>query len=894
MNKPAPTTPLLRASASSRLEDGVEADPGEDLVRGGRQQLELERETGESEPWDSSSDGDGQGADLLARTLSIDGIAAPGGAGAGEGSATRGRGGKQKQLDAPAATSLASAEYGRAGEAGGRSSAGSNPNVSSPTRPAEEGSDWDVDGSAGQSSEDAESDSESDGRRQTPYSSCQPRVSKDAAAPAAAADAAAAAAHGIEICSTASGGEHLAAKPCSPSRPPLPVFPSGAGSPVSELGPGSGGAAPTTGENDETGLVGGGTLPAEHNHHRPPSPSRSRHSSGESRPGADKPTGNTSEDDTTTRQGRASNDEGGGGCGGDDEVKNIAATHDSRGASGRRKTSTSPETRSSLEPLEADGRAAGKETAVVEALRAELSTLRDHVFRSERKREAQLRELVARLDAQEKRRNDSCPARGPAGSALAIHASAPPGEGGSDEAVRTGRTGRLCRDGRGGGLVTPHGGAVRNPFAAGTGGGAAMTPRDHFPAFEDALLDDGDRDEGALRGSRDRGGGGGGEDDEEGNKSALHQSEAFDFSIDTLSHINNHTDFGTDAPVATAAAPPAATATTSPKIGADGRGGGRWQRESPRLPWVVGAPSALDTGGRLKGGQEEGGEEDDVFDAKDAAAEEAFFSDACATASLQTPVKHLLATAAASDPGVAVRRGRTSCANASTPARRRPTAPPSSSDGEQGQEPQRERQHVVDGAAPVGRPPHGRESVQSSCGGRALPVPLDSPQSPRLCMADFFARASAELEGGVADGGGGGGQGAPGPDFSAAAEPSAAAAAAWESSTRAPIPPAVAEEKPRSVRVDAACQTTLSFSVHDEVRFVSIPPLVRKVDGGVCGGEDEADGGLEWSSLGRRSERNAEKGLSSGAALGPAACAAGGGELFCGRLVGVFGLAESD
>ncbi|CAM9226466.1 unnamed protein product, partial [Laminaria digitata] len=48
--------------------------------------------------------------------------------------------------------------------------------------------------------------------------------------------------------------------------------------------------------------------------------------------------------------------------------------------------------------------------ATIEALQAELRSLRDHVLRSERRRETQLRELGSRLEVQE-RRGESPPGR---------------------------------------------------------------------------------------------------------------------------------------------------------------------------------------------------------------------------------------------------------------------------------------------------------------------------------------------------------------------------------------------------------------------------------------------------------------------------------------------------
>lgn len=621
------------------------------------------------------------------------------------------------------------------------SPAGLEGGLSSPKRPAEESSDWDGE-EAGQSSGDDESDPRrklvaSDGREELPWSKVNAERKNDD-------------------------------RDQSPALSPFPC----ARPPDSELG-GGGRSSTALASCDEEGaaVLAGGTI--THEHLRKCLVSSRRRLSTQSDDQVEEPIG-VARGDSTPRRTHA---------------------HDRPG----RGTDDEPGTQVTFQTNET-GAEAGEEgdAATIRALRAELSTLREHVLRSEQKREAQLRELGTRLAVQERR---SGPERSGSATSTAL------GEGETvaaigtaslavGEAVETGRDKGGCRD-------TPRGAVVRNPFA-GTGGGAATTPRDHFPAFEDALLDRGEG-EGTPGGSGDEEGGGRGQRGEEGSKSALH-NEAFDFSIDTLSHINNHTDFGTDAPLTPALR--SATATTSPKISRGAAG-------QARLPWVTGggASSVQDTaGGRSKRLVREEEEEEEE---EGAAVEEAFFSDVCATASLKTPVKHMLATAA-SDLGVAVRRGRrpdagkaaSSSSSAATAPTRRKTPAPSCREGEQRQESSGRRRS---GAG--GRPPRGRES------------PLPDPHSPELCMADVFARASAELDGddgGVEE------------DRSCLPIECGAVVSAGGAATVADPPQGERE----SVGVDAGCQTSWSFSARDEIRFVSIPskpPLsTRMADGRSC------------------------------------------------------------
>ncbi|CAM9347714.1 unnamed protein product [Ectocarpus sp. 4 AP-2014] len=649
--------------------------------------------------------------------------------------------------------------------------------LSSPKRPAEESSDWD-DEEAGRSSDDDEGDP----RRQLAASGC---------------------------CEELPWSKINAGRENDDSNSSPGLSPSPSARPTdSELGVGrrSSAAAAIGEEEGGTAVVAGGTITQEH-HRKGLLPSSRRRLSTQSDNQAEEPVG-VARGDSTPRRTRA---------------------HD------RFTRGTDDETGTQV-TFQASGRGAGAgggDAATIRALRAELSTLREHVLRSEQKREAQLRELGTRLAAQERR---SGPERSGSATSTALReegereAVAAIGTAALvvGEAVETGRDQGGCRD-------TPRDAVVRNPFA-GTGGGAATTPRDHFPAFEDALLDPGES-EATRGGSGDEEGGVRGRRGEEGSKSVIN-NEAFDFSIDTLSHINNHTDFGTDAPLTPALR--SATAATSPKIGRGAAG-------QARLPWVTreGASSAQDAGGgrskRLVRQEEE---------EEDAAVEEAFFSDACATASLKTPVKHMLANAA-SDLGVVVRRGRrpdtgnAASSAATAPTRRKPPAP-SCFKVEQQQE---SSSHRRSGAG--GRPPRGRES------------PLPDPQSPELCMADVFARASAELDG---DGGG-----VEEEDRSCLPTECGAVVSAGVATVAAD--PSKGEKG--SVGVDAGCQTSWSFSARDEIRFVSIPakpPLsTRMADGRSC--RRGAEEGVAAAGTAGLASRLA--GRPARAAPGAAVCVAG-------------------
>ncbi|CAB1118197.1 unnamed protein product [Ectocarpus sp. CCAP 1310/34] len=649
--------------------------------------------------------------------------------------------------------------------------------LSSPKRPAEESSDWDG-GEAGRSS----NDDVSDPRRQLAASDC---------------------------CEELPWSKVNAERENDDSSPSPGLSPSPSARPTdSELGVGgrSSAAAPIGEEEGGTAVVAGGTITHEH-HRKGLLPSSRRRLSTQSDDQAEEPIG-VARGGSTLRRTRAHD-------------RSARGTDDETG------------TQVTFQASGTGAEAGGGDAATIRALRAELSTLREHVLRSEQKREAQLRELGTRLAVQERR---SGPERSGSTTSTTLRE-----EGEREgvtaigtaalvvgEAVETARDKGGCRD-------TPTGAVVRNPFA-GTGGGAATTPRDHFPAFEDALLDPGES-EGTPGGSGDEEGGVRCQRGEEGSKSAIN-NEAFDFSIDTLSHINNHTDFGTDAPLTPA--PRSATAAASPKIGRGAAG-------QARLPWVKGGEtsSAQDAGGgRSKRLVREEEEEEE-----DAAVEEAFFSDACATASLKTPVKHMLATAAP-DLGVAVRRGRrpdtgkAASSAATAPTRRKPTAP-SRFKVEQQQEGSSRRRS---GAG--GRPPRGHES------------PLPDPHSPELCMADVFARASAELDG---DGGGV-------EEEDRSCLPIECGAIVSAGAVTVADPP---KGERGSVGVDAGCQTSWSFSARDEIRFVSIPakpPLsTRMADGRSCRrGAEEGVAAVGTGGLASRPAGKPER-----AAPGAAVCVPG-------------------
>ncbi|CAM9429460.1 unnamed protein product [Pylaiella littoralis] len=805
-----------RSAASGwRLAGGVQQQQQQQQQQQGR---ESEREAIESEAWDSGED----------NTSAVDAE----GPGFRRYNAIPGEGGRHQKSSMPTAEGFAPSTHGGAGD--GSSAGSSNPNVSSPKRPAEEGYDWD--GEAGPSSDDFESEMN---RRQPSPSSCELPWSKAAA---------------LEVDrGYRAAGTGSVDNPSAELSPPhlLPAA-ERANSSASELGEGGSRAAPAIDDKAKAlARVCSMALPSRQEHYRR-QPSQSRRSSEEYR-------GVQAEQLTTViaegkpeRQ-RASRD--------DDPNRSRSCSDSDEAGTQEMFPATVVETGAGAEAGEA---------ATVEALRVELSTLRDYFIRSERRREAELRELGSRLEAQERRSG-----RSPASGGRARHQTTPatraqPGVGSAQVDLGVEKS-RRCPD-TGSGSGTPQGVvAVRNPFA-GTEGGAATTPRDHFPAFEDALLDSGDQDDAAARGNgggercgeqqQGQGDGEGEGEDSEKDNNYVCQNEAFDFSIDTLSHINNHTDFGTDAPGASTA-PPAATASTSPIIGRDGKTV-RGQREKGRLPWVLVEPPAPDAGGRLQGGGQGGAEE--IFDAKDTAAEEAYFSDAYATASLQTPVKHMLATAVSDlgGGGGAARRGAPS-AHASTPARHSRPAVPSF---------RGEHQEHYNGS--VGPHPNGGRASLQSCGDRASS--LSDPQSPaELCMADVFARASAELGGGVRNCEDGGGRGL---------QVGRGAAVVGGQSGEV-FQPAEEEEQKASVGVDVACQTTLSFSAHDEVRFVSVParaPLsTRMADGRTCRRRTDDNSESRRDGVGYRFEGNLEADSGSAVALGPAASIPSRGSCFTPR-----------
>lgn len=426
----------------------------------------------------------------------------------------------------------------------------------------------------------------------------------------------------------------------------------------------------------------------------------------------------------------------------------------------------------------------------IQALQDELTHLRQHVLRSERHHELQLRQFDARLEEQERK------------SRVSGERTGDYSEGAGGVPSITYGTGEPRRNGVRNGDVTPRVASIHNPFA-GTGGGVA-TPRDHFPAFEDALHDGGD-DNAASPRRED-----GGLDEGDGDTSLLRR-EAFDFSIDTLSHINNHTDFGTVAPVV---GPPVTTsALTSPDLDAGSVGMGAVRLTPRGGPWAPLVSPSVRYSGPL---QQAKLEMDEGVDQRDRAAEEAFFADALATASLQTPVKHVLANGVSSV-GVAVRRVRLDSRSArGTPAERsaaegsvaltsvRPPTPLSSSS--------EQKQWRAKVESLRRRPP------PSSSGARDVASQLRSRggqvarlESPGLCMADFFARASAEL-----DDSGNAKQG----EAANNSPNEGAVFATFDRGAEADVATSPSE-KCGSAGVDAASQTTLSFGSNEEVKFFS-------------------------------------------------------------------------
>lgn len=397
----------------------------------------------------------------------------------------------------------------------------------------------------------------------------------------------------------------------------------------------------------------------------------------------------------------------------------------------------------------------GTEVGIIKNLQTELSLLKEHVLRCEQKRESQLRELQARLEAQEHRNRsisdkDSSEERVSRGVEEDTSSGAPDTTCAPDVAHANNEN-------------TPRGPAtVNNPFAAQIGG--TDTPRDHFPAFEDALHD-------ARTGNGTSG---------EGDGDKSRQSEAFDFSIDTLSHINNHTDFGTEAPVTAAAA----AATLGASNCGDRRGATRGKCDSMDVDgaWSSGKPLP----GNFERDSDLRQEAEEAFDPQDRAAEEAFFADACATAILQTPIKHVLATGGGAVDGVVVRKTRQGDLSRKIPGER-PRQNRLAASGH------RTQRRVMDNS-PRNSPPH-RGNAGSHDGDS------DGLGNQELCMADFFARAAKQL-------------GETSSDKRSGELPSGE-----KYDEGAPV----LSEKAKVVRVDVATQTTWSFSAHHGVRFVSTP-----------------------------------------------------------------------
>ncbi|CAM9297797.1 unnamed protein product, partial [Sphacelaria rigidula] len=443
---------------------------------------------------------------------------------------------------------------------------------------------------------------------------------------------------------------------------------------------------------------------------------------------------------------------------------------------------------------EAKGRAAAEEAAAaaattIKTLQSELSLLKDLVMRSEQKREEELGELRSRLEAQERY------SRRPSSHDELQQKTSPRESGSAGVGVGVDE-----QDTEASGGVTPPGAGVHNPFAT-QEGGESTTPRDHFPAFEDALHD-GESDD-CVPPNRKLDGDNVGEGGEE--YKSMH-SDGFDFSIDTLSHINNHTDFGTVVPVTTTAAM-ASSSVANPAT----KSGRRTHRDPGQHPVAPGLATSP-----LPGEQRS----DEIFDAQGTAAEEAFFADARATASLQTPVKHVLAAGGAVA-GVACRGARPQDRRGArgTPAER--TGAP----GEGSTVPRAAQQQA---AARTGR--GFKEDTITS----GEPEELNREQ---LCMADFFAGAAEQIADNpeVSEGRGG--------------SPIAADEGGVDPGRRN-VALRAHEAKVGRVGVDAGTQTTWSFSGHEGVRFLSTPvrtPLHTLVESerGVSPGEDElADWGL--------------------------------------------------
>lgn len=756
----------LRPSASFLNE------AGRNLALGDR--LALEQRAAESESWDSD-DGQGEGGANVPPATAGDKRGVTGGKGLG-----------RLVSEGDLSSRASGAAFDVASSSDGDNC--SNPNVSSPTRPAEEDSDWD--GASSQSSNYLDG-----GADQMPPSSSNREVLWSPPALAIAQGEA-------ETSYRAKPSTTPALFPTSSTKEtPSPVLETegesraaGGGGRQADNAPFHEIVVATEGLGTaDAGAIGRSNLP----------PKQGKPHTSSSRRPADH-ISRISGSSLAVKSGMAKTAAYGDG------------RDENRGSDGEaRKQSTSPvEQGSPAERATVGTPSAEAAAATIETLQAELRRLREHVLRSEQRREAQLYELSSRLEEQERRSTPTtrCKTSG--------HAVPRPslGEEGRLVLDGAGEAGPAFRDTDSNG--TPQGAAVHNPFAATTGG--AATPRDHFPAFEDALHDAGDGD--AL-------GRGGGEERQpaEADKSLL-QSEAFDFSIDTLSHINNHTDFGTDAPIVEL---PAAAATVSPNVDA-----GRKARENldkQQRRWSL-ADRASRTAGDGVGQEEE-----------DAAAEEAFFADACATATLQTPVKHVLATAS-SGAGVAVRRVRLDGRPArGTPAERSGPEGSAQASGRPGQRVTGEQSHQGLTGRCAAQPPRDRVGAKRHPCGHEPPV----GGQKGLCMADFFARASAEIEDSVVDSDGMGRR------LSAKRE----VAVAWENGAGDRPSPL---GRTRSGGVDAGTQTVWSFHSHEEVRFVSVPPRTTQSTLEAGGENSERGEDCAGCKAEHRSDENADS-LRSGA-----------------------------
>ncbi|CAM9282783.1 unnamed protein product, partial [Choristocarpus tenellus] len=137
------------------------------------------------------------------------------------------------------------------------------------------------------------------------------------------------------------------------------------------------------------------------------------------------------------------------------------------------------------------------------------------------------------------------------------------------------------------------------------------------------------------------------------------QHSVFEFSIDTLSHINNHNDFGVESNIeAAVAASGVVTAAASGMIGGRPGPGSPWTTDSP-CPSRGQSPFKGDRCMTLfyPGGQERERRDQEEAEALEKAAAEAFFADADATAGLKTPVKYMASGGAGSGLVVGSRGG---------------------------------------------------------------------------------------------------------------------------------------------------------------------------------------------------------------------------------------------